>query len=83
MADVASRELRNHTREVLARVEAGEEIRITIDGRPVARLEPLPARARFMPREAFAASVLSQQADADLARELGEIAPDTTDDLGW
>ena len=83
MADVASRELRNHTRAVLARVEAGEEIRITIDGRPVARLEPLPARARFMRREAFVASVLSQQADAELARELSEIAPDTTDDLGW
>ena len=41
MAEVASRELRNNTRAVLDRVEAGEAVTITVDGRPVARLEPI------------------------------------------
>ncbi|MEJ7695264.1 MAG: type II toxin-antitoxin system prevent-host-death family antitoxin [Candidatus Limnocylindrales bacterium] len=49
MTNVASRELRNNTRAVLARVEAGESITITVDGRPVATIEPRSgtvARAR-------------------------------------
>ena len=38
MGSVASRELRNRTRSLLDRVEAGESITITVDGRPVAVL---------------------------------------------
>ena len=44
MADVASRDLRNNTRALLERVEAGESITITVDGRPVATLEPAGRR---------------------------------------
>ena len=40
VTDVASRELRNNTRELLDRVEAGETITITVEGRPVAVLQP-------------------------------------------
>ncbi len=36
------RDLRNHGAEVLARVEAGDRVTITRDGRPVAELHPLP-----------------------------------------
>ena len=36
--DVSVRELRNHTAEVLRRVEAGERVRITVDRRPMAEL---------------------------------------------
>lgn len=36
------RELRNYGGQVLDRVEAGETVIITRDGRPVARLAPLP-----------------------------------------
>ena len=36
MADVASRVLRNSTRSLLVRVESGETITITVDGRPTA-----------------------------------------------
>ena len=45
VGEVASRELRNDTRGVLRRVEAGEHVVITVDGRPVAVLaclEPGP-----------------------------------------
>ena len=42
MSDVSVRDLRNHGGEVLDRVEAGEEIVVTRDGRPVALLVPTP-----------------------------------------
>jgi prevent-host-death family protein len=41
MADVSSRDLRNHTADVLRRVEAGERVRISVNRRPVAELVPL------------------------------------------
>jgi len=78
MTEVASRELRNRTRGLLERVAAGEHITITVDGRPVARLVPPEPRPRWMTREAFAAGVLSRQADPSLADELAELAPDST-----
>jgi prevent-host-death family protein len=81
MADVASRELRNQTRALLDRVAAGEDIRITVDGRPVAILVATPHRRRFMPRAEFATHVLAHQADAALRDELRALLPDTTDDL--
>jgi prevent-host-death family protein len=81
VTEVATRELRNNTRALLERVEAGEEITITVAGRPVALLTRLSTRKRWMPREEFARRFIPKQADAALARELAELAPDTTDDL--
>jgi prevent-host-death family protein len=81
MADVASRDLRNNTREVLARVESGEEITITVAGRPVARLQPVERRTQWVSRAEFVHRFADRQADAGLASELAALAPDTTDDL--
>jgi prevent-host-death family protein len=81
MSDVASRELRNNTRALLDRVEAGESITITVDGRPVATLEPAGRRPRFMARDRFVRDLLSHRADAALRTDLKDLAPDTTDDL--
>jgi prevent-host-death family protein len=81
MADVASRELRNNTRAVLARVEAGESITITVDGRPVAILEPIRRKRAFMTREEFFRDIVPNRADPGLLDELREMNPDTTDDL--
>jgi len=83
MTDVASRELRNNTRAVLARVEAGESITITVDGRPVAKLEPIQRRPNWMSREEFVRRLLPAQADPALLTELREMLPETTDDLPW
>ena len=44
MGDVSSRDLRNHTREVLERVQRGEAVRVTVNRRPVAEI--VPARER-------------------------------------
>jgi len=41
MAQVTVRELRNQGGKVLDRVEAGETLTVTRDGRPVAELRPL------------------------------------------
>lgn len=81
MASVASRELRNQTRSLLDRVAAGEAITITVDGRPVALLGPLPQRTRWMSRTAFLNLIAPHQADAALRDELRTLAPDTTEDI--
>lgn len=81
MAAVASRELRNHTRALLDRVDAGEVITIAVDGREVAELRPIAREGRWMKRAEFARRILTRQADAELRAELRRLAPDTTDDL--
>jgi prevent-host-death family protein len=79
--EVASRELRNNTRGLLDRVGAGESVTITVDGLPVAVLQPLSRRPRWLSREEFARRVVSRQADAGLTQQLRDLAPDTTDDV--
>lgn len=83
MSEVASRELRNDTAGVLARVQAGEDVTITVNGRAVARLIPLqPVPRRWIPRDELVRRLTHVQADAGLRADLAELAGDTTDDLG-
>ena len=77
--DVSVRELRNHTADVLRRVEAGQRLRVTVDRRPVAELVPLPSRATWVPRQRVLQGLT--QADAGLRKELAEALPDTIDEL--
>lgn len=81
MSEVASRELRNNTRSLLERVESGEEVTITVDGRPVAVLHPVGRRPRWIGRDEFLRRIGANQADTALARELAQLAPETTDDI--
>jgi prevent-host-death family protein len=81
MVEVASRELRNDTRGLLRRVEAGEDVVITVDGRQVAVLQPISRRRRWLSREEFVHRFSRHQADPGLTGSLHELAPDTTDDL--
>ena len=78
MGEVASRELRNDTRGLLRRVEAGEHVVITVDGRPVAVLAPLTGRPRWMSKPEFVRRLAGHQADAALTGELRHLAPDDT-----
>ena len=82
MSVVASRELRNNTRALLDRVDAGEVITITVGGREVAELRPAQRRNRWMARAEFIHAVIPNQADRALRSELRDLLPDTTDDLG-
>lgn len=80
MADeVSVRELRNHTAEVLRRVEAGERLRVTVDRRAVAELSPLPQRTSWVPRRRALESLI--QADSSLSAELASELADTIDKL--
>lgn len=83
MSEVASRDLRNDTAAVLRRVQAGEDITITVKGRPVAALTPVrPRRRRWLTRAELLARLQSAQADPGMRDDLAILAGDTTDDLG-
>lgn len=81
MADVPVRELRNDTAGVLRRVEAGEDIVITVHGRPVARLVPAREEVRRpMPKEEFVAWLEKRPPDPELRNLLRELAGEMTDE---
>lgn len=83
MGEAAVRDLRNHTADVLGRVEAGEHVTITSRGRPVAELIPVrPVRRRPIRRAELVRRLGIIQADSALREELAVLAGDTTDDLG-
>jgi len=83
MSEVASRDLRNDTAGVLKRVQDGEDVVITVNGKAVARLVPVqPARRRWLPRAELVRRLADAQADPGLRADLARLAGDTTDDLG-
>ena len=83
MSEIAARDLRNRTADVLRRVEAGEQVTITSRGRPVAHLTPIrAARRRPISRAELTRRLARAQADPGLRDDLAVLAGDTTDDLG-
>jgi prevent-host-death family protein len=72
MSDVSSRELRNHTADVLRRVESGERVRISVNRRPVAELVPLN-RPRWATGAGIERVLREASADAALLEDLSEI----------
>ena len=82
MTRVASRELRNDTAGVLRRVQAGEEVTITVNGQPVAVISAAsPRRRRWLTKSELLQRLQTSQADAGLREDLAELAGETTDDL--
>jgi prevent-host-death family protein len=81
MTDIPARDLRNDVSAVLRRVEGGERMRVTVSGRLVAQLLPLPARPRSMAWTAFFQDSDRWRADPELTRELEDLLPGTTDDI--
>jgi prevent-host-death family protein len=76
--------LRNHTAEVLRRVEAGEEIEILHNNRPVARLVPLRSRRQWIPAVEIMNQLSALGPDrTGWADELRDTLTDTTDDVPW
>lgn len=68
MATIPQKDLRNNVAAVLRRAEAGEELTITVSGRPVASLGPVRAR-RWVPSSQLA-EIWQAPADASLAADL-------------
>jgi prevent-host-death family protein len=67
MSTVGLRELRQDASELVRRVEAGEEITITVSGRPSARL--VPARPTQWRTWAEVADLFRGRADPDWERD--------------
>ncbi len=83
--DVSVRELRNHTARVIAAVESGERVVLTVHGRPVAEIVPRQERSERRPTERFLADLVEI---GELAAALGVESPAedfdvalTTDDM--
>lgn len=83
MTEIPARELRNDVSSVLRRVERGETLTVSVSGRPVAQLGPLPTRPRTMPWTVLVSILARVSADAALGVDLATALPDTTDDLQW
>jgi len=86
VAEIPVRELRNDTAAVIRRVEAGEDVTITVHGHPVARLIPVDSRRRrAIPWLEFVTRMHKNQADPGLRDELRELAGEMTDetDIDW
>ena len=82
MRIVPQRELRNHVSAVLREVEAGERLRITVDGRPVADLVPVAgALRRFVPRDAIAQLLARAPLDQAFGDDIDRAVGATIDDL--
>ncbi len=82
MTEIAARDLRNRTADVLRRVQAGEPVTITSRGRPVAELVPVRAASRRpIPRTELVRRLAVAQADPGLRGELAVLAGGTTDEL--
>lgn len=76
MTDVPLRDLRNHTTDLLHRVEAGEELTVTVSGRPVARLVPLQRRRPYLTLD----EIVANRADPGLLDDLRSLVAETTDE---
>ena len=78
MSGVSSRDLRNHTADVLRRVEAGERVRISVNRRPVAELVPLE-RPQWASGAAIERIVLESPADEALLEDLAFVRGQTVE----
>jgi prevent-host-death family protein len=79
---IPQRELRNHISQVLRQVEAGERVRITVDGRPVADLVPVGgARRTFVPRAELGQLLARTPLDHAFAHEIDATIGATIDEL--
>lgn len=82
MSTVASRDLRNHTADVLRQVSGGTTVTITVKGTPVAEISPVRSvRRQFLTRADLIEVMTSHQSDPGLRADLARLAGETTDDL--
>lgn len=81
MPDLRARELRNDLSRVLRRVQAGERLRVTLRGRPVADLVPVSSRPLTVPWPVFWSALAESSADASLRADLQQALLGDTDDV--
>ena len=83
--DVSVRELRNHTGRVIAAVESGHAVVLTVHGRPVADITPRRDRSERRPTERLLAdleSVRRMAEDLDIESDASDFDVGlSTDDM--
>jgi prevent-host-death family protein len=79
--EIGVRELRNHTNQVIDAVKSGERVTLTVRGEPVADIVPHARRERWLSGARLRRQLEVRSADADLGRELGELAGQTVEEL--
>lgn len=78
---VGVRALRNRTTEVIAAVESGERVTLTVRGNPVADIVPHGQRTRWLSGEALRRELADRAADPELTDDLAALAGQTLDEL--
>ena len=82
MRTIPQRELRNQIARVLREVEAGEPVRVTVDGRPVADLVPIGgSRRTFVPRDEVTRLLARAPLDPAFTRDIDAAVGATVDEL--
>lgn len=79
--EVGIRALRNHTADVIAAVESGERVTLTVRGTPVADIVPHGRRARWLSGERLGHELAERSADPGLTNDLSELAGQTLGEL--
>jgi prevent-host-death family protein len=79
--EIGVRALRNHTSEVIAAVESGERVTLTVRGRPVADIVPHGERTRWLSGDVVRRELATRAADPALADDLADLAGQTLDQL--
>ena len=70
---ITQRVLRSESGEVLRQAEAGQQFTMTVDGRPVARLGPLPRR-EWVPKPEYLQLIAKGGHDPQFFDDLAEIS---------
>lgn len=78
--DVSVRELRNHTARVIAAIESGQSVVLTVHGRPVADIVPREQRSERRSSEALLADLAEISA---MASERGVKSDPADFKTGW
>jgi prevent-host-death family protein len=79
--EIAQRELRNNISAVLREVEAGSHIRVTVRGRPVADLVPVPPSKDHLTSDEVRRVVREAPLDSGFAADVEAAAGATIDEL--
>lgn len=82
MKTIPQRELRNNIAQVLREVEAGQTLRVTVNGRPIADLVPvIPGRKIFVARDEITRILAHLTPDPGFARDVDSAVGETIGEL--
>ena len=79
--EVGVRDLRNNTAQVIAAVEGGERVTLTVNGRAVADIVPHGGRTPWLSGEHLRRLLIERAADPALTRDLEAVVGQTIDEL--